>query len=86
VIVARLLGDACALGRGHILEEFLDEIDVGEDHAAAAVPAEIELIDRLAGRSGWLAFGMYKWESRVGDLKWRVVERVGFTRQTCRSR
>lgn len=34
------------------VEEFLDEVDVGEDHAAAAVALEPESVERLAARSG----------------------------------
>ena len=49
MIVASGPGAALAIATGHVLEQFLDEIDVGEDHAAAAVSAEVELIDGLAG-------------------------------------
>lgn len=49
MIVASSPGTALAIACGHILEQFLDEVDVREDHAAAAVAAEAELVDGVAG-------------------------------------
>lgn len=37
------------VGGVDVLEELLDEVDVREDHAAAAVAAEFELVDGVAG-------------------------------------
>lgn len=33
---------------GNVLEEFLDQVDVGEDHAAAAVTLETYFVEGLA--------------------------------------
>tara|TARA_R110002003_G_scaffold44_13_gene3345 strand:- start:3741 stop:3929 length:189 start_codon:yes stop_codon:yes gene_type:complete len=40
---------------GNVLEELLDQIDVGQDHAAAAVALETDGVEGVAGRVGWLA-------------------------------
>jgi hypothetical protein len=35
---------------GDVLEEFLDQVDVGEDHAAAAVALETDVVEGVTGR------------------------------------
>jgi hypothetical protein len=35
---------------GNVLEELLDQVDVGEDHAAAAVACETELVEGVTVR------------------------------------
>ena len=35
---------------GNVLEELLDQVDVGEDHAAAAVACETELVEGITVR------------------------------------
>jgi hypothetical protein len=37
-----------AFGSGNVLEQLLNQIDVCEDHAAAAVALEVELVDGVA--------------------------------------
>lgn len=37
---------------GDVLEQFLDQVDVGHDHTAAAVPLEAELVHRITVASG----------------------------------
>ena len=38
-----------SVGGGHVLEEFLDEVDVSEDHAATAVALEAYGVEGFAG-------------------------------------
>jgi hypothetical protein len=40
---------------GNVLEEFLDEVDVGENHAAAAVALEADGVEGITGKVGVLA-------------------------------
>lgn len=37
-----------AIGGRHVLEELFDQIDVGKDHAAAAVALKTNLVEGLA--------------------------------------
>jgi hypothetical protein len=37
------------IGCGHVLEKLFDQIDVGKDHAAAAVALKANLVEGLAG-------------------------------------
>lgn len=70
-----------ALG-GVVLEEFLDEVDVSEDHTAAAVAAEVQGVDGIARRS--VSFGSYvearvdvQGGRRVGSAHTETVQRGG---------
>jgi hypothetical protein len=38
-----------------VLEQFLDEIDVSEDHAAAAVALKADGVESVTGKAGVLA-------------------------------
>lgn len=38
-----------ALGSGDVLEQFFDQVHVCEDHAAAAVAPEVQLVDGVTG-------------------------------------
>lgn len=46
------------LGAGYVLEQLLNQIDVGEDHAAAAVALETDTVERFAREPGRLAEGL----------------------------
>jgi hypothetical protein len=52
---------------GNVLEEFLDEIDVGENHAAAAVALEADGVECVTGRDVGLVQLAFKSNVR---LKW----------------
>ena len=47
-----------ALGAGYVLEQLLDQIDVGKDHAAAAVALETDAVERFTIEPGWSAEGL----------------------------
>ena len=47
---APVLCGFCFIGAGNVLEELLDQVDVGEDHAAAAVAGETELVEGIPVR------------------------------------
>jgi hypothetical protein len=42
------------LAAGDVLEEFLDEVDVGENHTAAAVALEADGVEGVTGRENVL--------------------------------
>lgn len=73
---------------GFVLEQLLDEVDVGHDHAAAAVAVELELIHGVAvadvlAEKNEVAF------PEVADDLWRELGRVGWVGEVdipCRRR
>jgi hypothetical protein len=59
---------------GVVLEEFFDQVDVREDHAAAAVALETDGVESIAGRNGLVGGG-------VEGTGWVVrIEGVGVVR------
>lgn len=46
----RILCSVCFAGTRNVLEQLLDQIDVGKDHAAAAVAGKTELIESITVR------------------------------------
>jgi hypothetical protein len=56
-----------ALFAGNVLEEFLDQVDVCEDHTAAAVSREADSVEGVAGRDDGLVGVIWRVEvvSRV---------------------
>lgn len=52
-----------AADQGRLLEELLDQVDVGHDHAAAAVTLEAELVHRIA-----IAHVRIRYKMEVGRL------------------
>jgi hypothetical protein len=54
---------------GNVLEEFLDEVDVREDHAAAAVTLKTDGVEGVTGRVSVLAVRMGRWERAAGGAR-----------------
>jgi len=50
---AHILCGFCFVGAGNVLEELLDQVDVGEDHAAAAVAGKTELVEGITMRESY---------------------------------
>ena len=57
-MLAHLGGGEGLVGAGDVLEQLLDQVDVGEDHAAAAVAREAELVEGVTEEGMWLARGV----------------------------
>jgi hypothetical protein len=47
-----------AVGAGDVLEELLDQVDVGEDHTTAAVALQTDGVEGVAGERGGLVEGL----------------------------
>jgi hypothetical protein len=52
---AHLVARLALLVAGNVLEQLLDQVDMGEDHATAAVALELEVVDGVAVVRRWLA-------------------------------
>lgn len=64
----------------HVLEQFFNQIDVGEDHAAAAVAAELESVDGVpVGSCGQHAGGGYR-RAEAGGAYTSVMPESSFSR------
>jgi hypothetical protein len=67
-----------ALFAGNVLEEFLDQVDVCEDHTAAAVSREADSVEGVAGRDDGLVGVIWRVE-----VVSRVIEGGGGGKGVC---
>lgn len=74
--LVHFLAVLCAIARGDVLEQFLDQVDVREDHASAAVSAKTKLVDGVTKRrylsilyKRWLVQGLSGGVAGAGDCE-----------------